>query len=288
MSFVHQARSALAKTILGDVYHYYKNPRARAKYHLKKSMKAFKEEYEGYWDTIKPNREMTSLKTQFDEINQNGFTIINDYINAEKLRLIREEVNSLPGFLSGQYTGDLTFTDRPSDGICAVGIEGSMPETYQVSVGNKELHELAEALYGPDTRLSGASVLNKYGVDKLDSSNAPHWDDWRVRLKSFLYLTDVDEEHAATIYCKGSNRNVPWRFEKDFCSVFMSHEASAGGSWWPVEAMGFEKVLCEGKAGTLVVFDAAGIHAGTNLKKDNRLMIMNMYTTHLNFTHRAF
>ncbi|MFV1852260.1 MAG: hypothetical protein ACMZ66_16350 [Thalassospira sp.] len=288
MTIVQKARALLAQTALGDLYHYYKVPRVRAKYHLKKSMDAFQEEYDSYWASVNSDRTLTTMKEQFDDIQRNGFTIVENYIDQIQLAAIRSEVDSLEGFANGQYEGDLTFTNRPDDGICALSIDQSMPETYKVSIGNEDLHGLARALYGCKTRLSGASLLNKYGVDKIDSSNAPHWDDWRVRLKSFLYLSDVDEEHAATIYCKGSHKDLPWRFEKDFCSVFMSHEASAGGSWWPVDALGFEKVLCKGKAGALVIFDTAGIHAGTNLKKDNRLMIMNMYTTHLDFTHRAF
>ena len=103
----------------------------------------------------------------------------------------------------------------------------------------------------------------------------------------FFYLTDVDKNHAVTIYCKGSRWGVPWRLEKDFCSVFLP-TAAVGGSWLPVEELGFEKVSFVGKAGTLVIFDSLGIHAGTDLKEDNRVMLMNMYTTHIDFTHRSY
>ena len=68
----------------------------------------------------------------------------------------------------------------------------------------------------------------------------------------------------------------------------MPQEAVAGGSWWPVNKLGLEKITLEGAAGTLVVFDARGMHAGSPLIKDRRVMLMNMYTTHLDFTHRLF
>ena len=91
------------------------------------------------------------------------------------------------------------------------------------------------------------------------------------------------------IYFKGSHKkNIPWRLEKDYSSVFLSYEASAGGSWWPVENLNLDKVYFTGKPGTCYIFDATGIHTGTQLRSGKRLMLMNMYTNHLDFTYRAY
>ena len=63
-----------------------------------------------------------------------------------------------------------------------------------------------------------------------------------------------------------------------FASIFLSPEASAGGSWWAVENLNLDKIYFTGKAGTCFIFDATGIHAGTQLQSGKRLMLMNMYT----------
>ena len=89
------------------------------------------------------------------------------------------------------------------------------------------------------------------------------------------------------LYSQGPPTSVPWRREKDYASRFLP-TASAGGSWGPVEALEFEKVSCAGPAGTLVIFDARGVHAGTQLVAARRVMLMSMYTTHLPYGFRPY
>ncbi len=277
----------IIKSMGVDAVRKYMSPRERAKRYLGKSMASFKEEYDAYWSKIKSDPSLTSMKKEYAEIKENGFTIVENFLSEEELKTINGEIQAIGGLKNGKYEGDIPFTDKPDDGLCSLSISEALPTTYNKMVKNEELFSLAQALYGPEIKLSASSVLNKYDPTKTDSSIAPHWDDWRVRFKTFVYLHDVTEDHAATIYLKGSIKDVPWRFEKDFASVFLPI-ASAGGSWWPVEQLGFEKVVCTGKAGTAIVFDTGGIHAGAPLKRDQRLMLMNMYTTHLPFVHRVY
>jgi len=291
MNALRSIRSLLRETIIGDAYSLYLkyfNPRKRAKKHLEKSKKIFKKEYDKYWSTIVQNKSLTNMDKQFDEIMKNGYSILPGYVSEEEIDNIKKEIWGLPGYLTGNYKGEIPCSNLPNDGITVLGVTEQLPETYKATIDNDQLHNLAKALYGTHTKLSVSSVLNKYDETKIDSASAPHWDDWRVRFKTFLYLTDVDDDNAPMIFVKGSARaGVPWRFEKDYASIFLP-TASAGGSWGPVEELGLEKVSCKGKAGTLLMFVADGIHAGTQLKKEMRVMLMNMYTTHLDFTHRAY
>ena len=288
VSIIQSIREKVSKTIIGDYYRALKYPRFRAEKYLQKSMQAFKLEYDNYWSDITQNRSLTKMQKQFDEVLRDGYALVDDYLPSDELELIRREIFNVPNFVDGQYDGDMPFSISPSDGICGLSITNALALSYGKTVRNKELLSLARALYGEKVQLTASAVLNKFDINATDSSNIPHWDDWRVRLKAFIYLTDVDKDTAPTIYFKGSVHRVPWRFEKDFCSVFMAQEAVAGGSWWPVNNLGLEKISLEGKAGTLVVFDARGMHAGSPLIKDRRVMLMNMYTTHLDFTHRLF
>jgi len=189
--------------------------------------------------------------------------------------------------MDGTYTGSVNFKRLESDGLCAMEITPALPVSNRLTVENKDLEALARALFGPECHLTAASVLNKFNADRIDSANVPHWDDWRVRFKAFIYVYDVDSHNAPMVYLKRSQRGVPWRRAKNFVAEFLPH-ASAGGSWWPIEQLGFEKVSCTGRAGTLVLFDTLGIHAGTQLISGPRVMLMAMYTTHIPYCFRPY
>jgi hypothetical protein len=260
---------------------------ARAERLLNRSRRLFDDYCEEYWKTIRRDRNATKLQREFDALERDGVCIIPNFVDAETLKLLRDEVHALPGYLEGRYEGDMPFKNFDSDGFCSLQVTPALPIMHRVTAENTELTCLAKALFGPEARLSAASLLNKYNPERIDSSGVPHWDDYRARLKAFLYLTDVGPENAPTIYLKGSHRGVPWRKEKDYASRFLPL-GSAGGSWWPVEKLGFEKLHCTAPAGSLVLFDALGIHAATQLQKDRRVMVMLMYTTHLPLSFRPY
>jgi hypothetical protein len=275
-----------AKSAINTARTYFK-PEIRAKRLLDRSMKVFDGMYAEYWSAIRPNRDIAPDKAQFDALQRDGFCLVPNYIDAATLAALRAEIDTIPGFAEGRYDGPIKFRAFPKDGICGLQITETLPVAHRLVVGDERMHALARALFGPECHLTGATLLNKYDPDRVDSSEAPHWDDWRVRLKGFLYVTDVGPENAPTIFLKGSHNNVPWRREKDFASRFLPI-ASAGGSWGPVEALEFEKVSFAAPAGTLCIFDARGLHAGTQLRAGRRIILMSMYTTHLPYGFRPY
>jgi len=262
-------------------------PEARAKRLLDRSMRIFDGIYAEYWRAIVPDRDLAPDKAQFDAVRRDGFCIIPNYVDAATVAALRAEIEAVPGFATGRYDGPVSFRNFPHDGICGLQITEALPIAHRLVVQNDEMHRLARALFGAECHLTGATVLNKYDPERIDSSAAPHWDDWRVRLKSFLYVTDVGPDNAPTLYLRGSHERVPWRREKDYASRFLP-TASAGGSWYTVEPLQFEKVSFLGAAGTLIIFDARGLHAGTQLKSGRRIMLMSMYTTHLPYGFRPY
>ena len=58
------------------------------------------------------------------------------------------------------------------------------------------------------------------------------------------------------IYVKGSHKkNISWRFHKDYASLYLPPEASAGGSWSAVDNLNYKNYFT-GKSGTCFIFDA--------------------------------
>ncbi len=262
-----------------------------SKFLLKISLFFWGRSYNKYWSNIKSDINLTDLKRPFKDLKDNGYAKIENYFTQSQLQSLTNELKKIKGLHNGKFKGDDFYMNLPDDGICAYGITPLLENCYSLFTKDKSFLNLAKALYGQQMKLTGSSFLCKYGKDKIDTSNTPHWDDWRIRLKIFLFLEDVNMENAPMIYFKGTHKTknkVTWRLQKDFTSVFLPYEASAGGAWWPVRSLDPKKIYFTGKKGTCYIFDATGIHAGTQLTSGKRVMLMNMYTNHLDFTLRAF
>lgn len=239
-----------------------------------------------YWSGIRPDPAITDDRDLYDEITETGIAVRPGFVDGATMDALRAEVLALDGLDGGDYTGVGQFRRLDADGICAVEITPALATAHHLTVANDRLHRLAKALFGAE--LTSAAILSKYGADRIDSSNVPHWDDWRARFKCFLFVTDVTIDDAPMIYVPRSHRGIPWRTEKDYLSQ-VAPRATAGGSWWPIEEAGLhERVVCTGPAGTLVAFNALGVHSGTQLVSGPRIMLMSMYTTHLGYSFRPY
>jgi hypothetical protein len=274
-----------ARTAMGIVF----DPDIRAQYFLRQSQRAFRGVCDEYWKSLRPDRAVALRPEEHDAIRENGFVIVPNYVEGELLAALQAEIEALSGLRQGAYTGPQQFKDFPNDGICALEITEVLPVSFALIHKNEHIDRLAKSLYGPQMALSASSILCKYGIDKIDSANNPHWDDWRARFKAFFYVYDVDEETAPTLYARGSHRRntPPWRLEYDFSTKYMSR-ASGSLPWWTVHEQGYEIVKCTGKAGTLVLLDTTGIHAGSPLLRGTRVMLMAMFTTHMPLKFRPY
>lgn len=254
---------------------------------LRASRAVFTGMHNRYWAGIERSRKAAPDRKVHDRLAEDGIVMLPGWVDAGEVERARREVAALDGFESGRYTGPIPQYRLDHDGVVALEVTEALPTCYRLT-RSPYVETMATSLYGAGIHLTAASLLCKYDASKVDASAAPHWDDWRVRFKAFVYLDEVTPEQAPMVYCRGShNGRIPWRLDKDFASWQLPH-ASAGGSWWPVDELGFEKVSCTGPAGTLVLFDARGIHAATQLVRGRRLMLMSMYTTHMPYSFRPY
>jgi hypothetical protein len=119
-----------------------------------------------------------------------------------------------------------------------------------------------------------------------------HMDSWKPRVKAFLYLHDVTENDAPVCYLRGSHEG-DWRLPMEYkiaCQYRTGEDGYAQdldvvwvGCYWPYEisslkkAHGLEEVVCTGTIGTLVVFDARGLHRATGLVNECRKILISHY-----------
>lgn len=91
-------------------------------------------------------------------------------------------------------------------------------------------------------------------------------------VKVFLYLNDVDENAGPFIYVKKSHIFGKWRH----ISPQQPPRGSASqDSLIPNE----DKIVCTGKAGTIIFCDTSGLHRGGHAKTSNRFMYTSVYTS---------
>ena len=119
-----------------------------------------------------------------------------------------------------------------------------------------------------------------------------HIDTWRPRYKAFLYLTDVDSENGPFTYTPLTHYGE-WRqrYDRDIASIFRAgvdgliyDELSAFvGCLWPheharvCEAVGSTPVTVTGSAGTLILFDARGLHKIPPLRRAPRIILSSYW-----------
>ena len=79
-------------------------------------------------------------------------------------------------------------------------------------------------------------------------------------------------------------------YKTNECGYAISHDIAFVGCYWPYEvnelkdAYGLEDVACTGTAGTLVLFDARGIHRATELHSAYRKLLIRYWIQKGNHT----
>ena len=99
---------------------------------LKLSLFFFRKSYIKYWSKVKSDESLTSLKKQYNDLKQNGFSKIDNYFSKKELGQISKEVKKLEGFTNGKYKGSLNCKNFPKDGICALGIDPFLENCFNI------------------------------------------------------------------------------------------------------------------------------------------------------------
>lgn len=113
---------------------------------------------------------------------------------------------------------------------------------------------------------------------RVSIADHPHLDDWRMRFKSFLYLTDVGPKQAPFTYFIGSHRPAPWRSAIE--ARYYRTGADAGyltQEEQPNILPKYEEKAFTAPAGTIILADLRGIHRGTPLIEGRRVLLANYF-----------
>lgn len=195
--------------------------------------------------------------------------------------LLRDGVVVLPSYFSGKALEAMQTdfqqwcNERNSASLGFIDFDGAKPPNYltrSVALSRAAidfgLTTMAEHYWGRSVVLSYAHGYRLDPVEPIEyRAFRWHHDLWGKYLKVMIYLTDVPSTGQRLDYIIGSHK-IPHRFANHRDVRFTNQEATRHG---PV-------VRCGGPAGTVVLFDANGVHRGNRNLGPQRDQYTFVYT----------
>lgn len=231
------------------------------------------------------------LVTEYQELRAQNST--DDTVG----RLLNTGIVVIPNFLASTEVASMRAAIPPLE-ACRLSPEGTLTRFYsdaheiQALAGfydNEFIRATMSSVLGERATRHRAVVQYRIAIGRTGSfEQFFHIDTWRPRYKAFLYLTDVDEHNGPFIYTPGTHFGV-WRESIDHeiytvfrpgPGTFINDEASAFvGCFWPHQYDALCSQLATaphtvtGGAGTLILFDARGLHSVRPLDRSPRIIL---------------
>lgn len=223
-----------------------------------------------------------SVRQFVDALNSDGIVVIPEFLSEAQCR----------SFLERQPE-DTKFMISPEGDQSKVYLKANVDPAFSAFFDDPRIPYIMKGYIGENAVPLRQSMEIRTAKGQISAFNRMfHMDSWKPRTKAFLYLHDIEADDAPLCYLKGSHKGQ-WRLPMEY-KLAMQYEAGDNGyskdldvvwvgCYWPYEVSslkrqyGIEEVVCTGKAGTLVVFDARGLHKATELRSASRKILINHY-----------
>ncbi|TNE54222.1 MAG: hypothetical protein EP338_08645 [Bacteroidetes bacterium] len=240
---------------------------------------------------IQRSRQIKSLKQNLDHpnpeyrkilqtVDKDGICIVENFMPKEECdRLIKDLDVAFNQIKEGTFDGMHQYNHEK---LIRIGDLNDYVESTNIFFHNPMFDEIAKAYVDPKAYSYRREAELRDNVNEFQQADIPHIDDWRLRFKFFLYLTDVGPENAPFVYYKGTHKDEPWKYRKNF-EYERDGQDGAYGHYHPQEMRALSKkiklepTVCTGKAGTLIIGDFRGIHNGSPLKAGRRILLNSTY-----------
>ena len=211
-----------------------------------------------------------------------GFVVVPNYFTEE---VADNFINAIPPLNACQLSTEGTFTRFYSN---AADIEQLKP-----FFESDEIYMCMKHVLGPTATMHRSTVQYRTKIGHTGAfEHFYHIDTWRPRYKAFLYLTDVDSENGPFTYTPRSHYGW-WRlrYDKEIMQVFRAgsdgyihdEESAYVGCLWPHEynrlckKLDTEPQVVTGRKGTLIIFDARGLHKIQPLIRAPRIILSSYW-----------
>ena len=238
---------------------------------------------------IQRYRQITSLKQNLKhdeygdilkQLDEDGIVVIEDFMKKEDCDNIIKDLDIIFNQIkNGEFKGPFQYDN---DKLIRIGdLSDHVPST-NLFYDNPMFDKLAKAYVDPKAYSYRREAELRDNVKTFQQADIPHIDDWRMRFKYFLYLTDVGPDNAPFTYYKNTHKDEAWKYDKNY-EYERDGEFGAYGHFHPQELVKLrqsrkvEELTCTGKAGTLIIADFRGIHKGSVLKSGRRIILNSTY-----------
>ncbi|MFD7377671.1 phytanoyl-CoA dioxygenase family protein [Streptomyces mirabilis] len=231
---------------------------------------------------MRRRRSARDLQAPADRLLRDGLVVVPDFFDAAQTAAMRE---AIPALEECQLSPEGTLTRFFSD-AARIGELGAFFACDLVT-------DTMRSVLGPTAVMHRSTVQYRTVEGHTGAfEHFFHMDTWRPRYKAFLYLVDVTDDNGPFTYIPRTHYGR-WRgrYDRDIARVFQAgadgyihDDASAYvGCLWPHE----QAALCArlrtrprtvtGKAGTLILFDARGLHCIRPLVRAPRIILSSYW-----------
>ncbi len=225
---------------------------------------------------------LTEMKEELRILQRDGVLAIPGFFDQETTaRMVGEVEPVMEQLRSGTFTGKNRALREERYGVYRLwDIETICPST-RAMFDHPGLASLARAYVAPNVESYQRMGELRPDPKRVSIADHPHIDDWKMRFKSFLYLTDVGPGQAPFTYFLGSHRDAPWRrtVEARYYRTGSNGGYLNGRERQFVPQLYGEKIFTA-PAGTLILADLRGLHRGTPLVSGKRITLVNYFGVH--------
>jgi len=219
------------------------------------------------------SEEVAEITSQLDE---NGFHTIENFLPKEDVEKIKTElVPHLDNVVTGENIDQYKCWRFEDYGVYRLLEAENYSETSKLFFDNKLISDVAKS-YVDDSATPYQKMSEiRPSVGATSIADQMHFDDWQIRFKAFLYLTDVDDDSAPLVYVPKSHLIMTGIRKKKEFEYFYDGKKGTYGYFTDDEIKeikdryGLERVVVKAKAGTLIFVDTRGLHSGTPLRNQD-------------------
>ena len=231
--------------------------------------------------------------------NKEGLIVIPDYITGNVLKTLQIECEKAFNSKDKIITTDRDlFDELDLLGVERIfNIQELVPETNQF-FNSLEIKDWIDQ-YANNLKLQKSIHELKKQKAKKTLTDFYHFDEWKPRVKSWLFLNDITEKQGPMKFLKGSHKFGLWRLWREYnlnrYSGYKENKCTElnyqTGSFFDTEIMSlrekydWEEISLTGKAGTLVLIDHRGLHKSTPLIEGKREVLLQYWEDRREYNH---
>lgn len=214
-----------------------------------------------------------------------GIVVIPNFITNEACGRI---VSSFRSHFNDIHSGNFIkskFHYFPDYGVTRILEADKLSNESLLFFNNEYVNNIAQKYVSKKASSYQKMIELRSGDNTKSKSDGIHFDDWKQRFKSFLYLNDVTSDNAPFRYYPGSHLGKGWRLRRLLAEYdYFLHGKSGKYGYFSRDEFSkfkhkltFPEQVCCGSAGTLILVDTRGLHSGTPLVSGQRMMLASYF-----------